>query len=345
MKFSGYPLSGIYVPNLVPFDEKGRIREPELRRMVRWLADKGVHGLYPNGSTGEFIRMSFEERLRVLEIIMDEVGDEVPVLAGATEGNLELTIRACERYHELGCVAASVTGPYYYKVSEDGIETFFRELARESPIDILAYNIPQFANEISVRTLRVLAEQCPRIIGVKDSSRDFPRLMTLINTIKSIRSDFTIFVGTEEMVLPTLMMGADGGTIATCGVVPEAILSLYSRFQEGNWKEARRIQFQILNLIESMFAAGNFPDGFRLAVELRGFAMGLPRQPLSGPGKSKLDKVRNEMACLLAECGARESEHLCGRTTEAKPSPSLDSLMVDRIVSEVMQKFQKDPTK
>src|SRR5512137_3219600 len=101
-------IQGIYTPNLVPFRADGRINEDELRRMINWLIEKGVSGLYPNGSTGEFIRLSFEERKRVIRIVAEENRGRVPILAGAAENNLAMILDACQTYADLGCVAVSI---------------------------------------------------------------------------------------------------------------------------------------------------------------------------------------------------------------------------------------------
>ena len=158
-------IQGIFTPNVVPFHDDHRINEGELRRYTNWLIEKGVTGLYPNGSTGEFIRISFEQRIRVVEIMADEARGRVPILAGAAEPNIDMVVQACKRYADLGCRAVSVTGPYYFKVSQHSIEHYFRELAAKSPIDILLYNIPQFSNEISLEVVKRLAMDCPRIVG------------------------------------------------------------------------------------------------------------------------------------------------------------------------------------
>jgi len=131
-------IRGIYTPNLVPFDDDGRINEGELRRMVNWLIEKGVSGLYPNGSTGEFIRLSFEERKRVIKIVADETRGRVPILAGAAEPNVIEILEMCRLCASLGCTAVSITGPYYFKVSQESIEHYFRDIAARSPIDILS---------------------------------------------------------------------------------------------------------------------------------------------------------------------------------------------------------------
>ena len=331
-------LSGIFTPTLVPFDAKGRINEGELRRMVNWLIEKGVSGLYPNGSTGEFIRLSLEERKRVIQIVAGENGGRVPVLAGAAEANMDMILEVSRVYADLGCAAVSVTGPYYYKVSQESIEHYFRELAKRSPIDIILYNIPQYSNEISVPVLTRLAMDCPRIIGVKDSSRDFPRFLSTLHLIKPQRPDFSCLIGCEEMLFPSLLMGADGGTIASSGVVPEVIVRLYRESVAGNIAEARRIQFKLLDLIEAMLTGTNFPEGFRAGMSLRGFDLGSTRQLLSPREQADLDGIRGKIACLLAECGFAEAASAC-RVAPQSPRPA--GVNMDQIVHEVLKTLGK----
>jgi 4-hydroxy-tetrahydrodipicolinate synthase len=349
-------IQGIFTPNLVPFLDDGRINEEELRRMINWLIEKGVSGLYPNGSTGEFIRLSFEERQRVIRIVADETRGRVPILAGAAESNLTMILEACRAYADLGCAAVSVTGPYYYKVSQESIEHFFRELARQSPIDIVLYNIPQFANEISLPVLTRLALDCPRIVGVKDSSRDFPRFLCTLRALKPRRPDFSCLIGCEEMLFPALLMGGDGGTIATSGVVPEVIMKLYREFRAGHWEEAKRIQFKLLDLINAMLYGTNFPEGFRAGMSLRGFKLGTTRQLLSPKEQCDLEEIRSRIACLLADCGFQEAAGACRRPSAGQVAPTSTAAMatsdvrlaagpsdLDRLVREIMQRLRPPP--
>jgi len=341
-------LKGIFTPNLVPFLDDGHINEDELRRMINWLIEKGVNGLYPNGSTGEFIRLSFEERKRVIQIVAEETRGRVPILAGAAEANLTLILEACRAYADLGCAAVSVTGPYYYKVSQESIEHFFRELARRSPIDIVLYNIPQFSNEISLPVVTRLALDCPRIVGIKDSSRDFPRFLCTLQAIKPQRPDFACLIGCEEILFPSLLMGADGGTIATSGVVPEVIMKLYGESIAGHWEEARRIQFKLLDLINAMLYGTNFPEGFRAGMSLRGFNLGTTRQLLSPKEQCDYEEIRSHIACILADCGFSEAASSCRRPgsaeissarTAEKTASASANLNVDELVREVMQRL------
>lgn len=344
----GPMIRGILTPNLVPFLDDGRINEDELRKMIHWLIEKGVSGLYPNGSTGEFIRLSFEERKRVIRIVAEETRGRVPILAGAAESNLTMILEACRTYADLGCTAVSITGPYYYKVSQESIEHFFRELARQSPIDIVLYNIPQFSNEISLPVLTRLALDCPRIVGVKDSSRDFPRFLCTLHAIKPQRPDFSCLIGCEEILFPALLMGGDGGTIATSGVVPEVIMKLYQEFLAGRWDEAKCIQFKLLDLVNAMLYGTNFPEGFRAGMSLRGFHLGTTRQLLSPREQSDLEDIRGKIACLLADCGFQEAAGACRRPAGSEPAQVLPGstptnaaapIQVDGLVREIMARL------
>lgn len=331
-------LTGIFVPNIVPYDARGRINEDELRRIVRWLAARGVSGFYPNGSMGEFIRLSYEERRTVVRIVSEEANG-LPILAGAAEPNVELVLEMCGYCADLGCRAVSITGPYYYKLTQASIEAYFRELAAKSPIDIVVYNIPLFANEISLPVLSRLAQDCPRIIGTKDTSKDMGRFQQTLHTIKRQRPDFAVLIGWEELLCTGLFMGADGGTLSSAGVAPEVVMSLYHAARAGRWDEAKRIQFELLDLFDLMVNAPNFPEGFRSGYELRGFQAGPARFPLAPDEAQLIAGLRGKLACALAGCGFSEAAKECQHGQTASP-PENSSMSIDTIVQAVIQQLQ-----
>jgi 4-hydroxy-tetrahydrodipicolinate synthase len=330
-------LTGIFVPNIVPYDAQGRISEEELRRIIRWLAAKGVTGFYPNGSMGEFIRLSYEERKRVVTIVAEEAKGR-PVLAGAAEPNVDLVLDMCRFCADLGCRAVSITGPYYFKLTQESIEAYFRELAAKSPIDIVIYNIPAFANEISVPVLKRLALDCPRIIGTKDTSRDMPRFQQVLHEIKPQRPDFAVLIGWEELLCATLFMGGDGGTLSSAGVVPEVVMKIYHEARAGHWAEAKRVQYKLLDLFSLMVNAPNFPEGFRAGYELRGFVPGRARFPLSAGELALMDGLRARLACVLTDCGFAEAAHAC-RNKTALPDRDLRAT-VEAIVRNLIRAHQ-----
>ncbi|MGJ8653789.1 MAG: dihydrodipicolinate synthase family protein [Opitutaceae bacterium] len=328
------PLKGIFTPNIVPYDEKGRINEDELRRIIRWLGDKGVTGFYPNGSMGEFIRLSYEERKQVVKIVSEEAGGR-PILAGAAEPNVDLVLEMCAYCADLGCRAVSITGPYYYKLTQESIEQYFRDIAEKSPIDIVIYNIPNFANEISIPVLKRLALDCPRIIGTKDTSGDFCRFQRILHEIKSQRPDFAALIGWEELLCTAMFMGADGGTVSSSGVVPEVLMKIYNDAVAGNWESAKQAQYKLLDLFSLMVNAPNFPEGFRAGYQLRGFNTGKARFPLSPDEYKLMDDIRGRMACVLTECGFSEAASKCQNVAVG----DLGRVDVEAIVRDVMRKI------
>src|SRR3954464_6216232 len=262
-------LTGIFTPNLVPLDARGEIDEAEFRRYVDWLIERGVHGLYPNGSTGEFTRFTAEERREIMRIVCDQTRGRVPVLAGAAEANTRETIRACETYHGYGARAVAIVSPFYYKLSPESVYAYFREIALNSPIDVTLYNIPMFASPIDVPTLQRLAE-VERVIGIKDSSGDVAFMGRMINAVRPHRPDFTFLTGWDVVLVPMMLMGADGGTNATSGVVPELMCRLYDLGAAHRWDEAIPLQLRLVELFDTMLFSADFPEGFRAAAELRG---------------------------------------------------------------------------
>lgn len=295
-------IEGIYTPHLVPFDDQGRINEPELRRYLDWLIAQGVNGLYPNGSTGEFTRLLPEERRRINQIVCEQAAGRVPVLAGAAEANVRETIKACETYHDFGARAVAIVSPYYYRLSPESVYAYFREIALNSPIDVTLYNIPMFASPIDVPTIRRLAE-FERICGIKDSSGDLAHMMRMIAAVRPSRPDFVFLTGWEVVLVPMLLLGCNGGTHASSGIVPELTRRLFELTRAGRIEEAVHLQYRLLELFDVMLFSADFPEGFRTAVELRGFNFGRSRQPLSSAQQVDRAAVQRVLQCILADNG------------------------------------------
>jgi len=367
-------LQGIFTPNLVPHGPGGEINEPELRRYVDWLIDKGVHGLYPNGSTGEFTRFTPEERRRIVAVIADQNRGRVPILAGAAEANVKETLSACEYYASLGVRAVAIVAPFYYKLSPASVYAYFREIGRNTPVDVTLYNIPMFASPIDVPTVRRLSEECERIVAIKDSSGDIPHMIRMMQAVRPNRPDFSFLTGWDAALMPMLLIGCDGGTNASSGVVPEMTRKLYdltvgqafqpdrSRIRENSGvshaslqnshefcyapgqagkpdllDEARRLQYDLVTLFDTMIYSAEFPEGFRAAVELRGFRMGRGRQPLSDEQKTDLATLSNTLQCLLAAHGFTD-EPIGGCPTDGD---AVDPAEVSRIVQDVVAELRR----
>lgn len=294
-------ISGILTPNITPVDASGRIDEDRLRGYVDWLIERGVDGIYPNGSTGEFVRFTAEERRRIVQIVLEQAAGRVPILAGAAEANVHATIEACETYGEMGVRAVAIVAPFYYRLSDEGVYAYFREIADHVSVDVTLYNIPLFASPIEVPTAIRLASECPRVVGIKDSSGDLPNMMRMIAAIRPIRPDFSFLTGWEACLAPMLIAGADGGTNATSGVVPELTRAIHRSVVAGNHAEAMRLQYQLLPLFDAMISLGEFPEGFRAGVRSRGWNLGPGRVPLSEKQKEAVARTQREIDALVSD--------------------------------------------
>ena len=297
---SATSISGILTPLMVPLSPNGDINEEELRRYIDWLIDKGVHGLYPNGSTGEFTRFSAEERRRIIKIVCDQTANRVPVLAGAAEANIRETLDACSAYHDFGARAVAIVSPFYYKLSPESVFAYFREIAINSPIDVTLYNIPLFASPIDNETVCRLAE-FDRIIGIKDSSGDLASMTRMIRSIRPHRPDFLFMTGWDAVLVPMLMAGCQGGTHATSGIVPEITRAIYDLTKKSDFDKALSLQKQLLELFDTTFCAADFPEGFRSAINQRGFDFGKGRQPLTEQQAQVLTVATEKIRLLIQQ--------------------------------------------
>ena len=213
--------------------------------------------------------------------------------------NTRETIRACEHYHALGVTAVAIVSPFYYKLSPDGVYAYFKEIADNSPADITLYNIPMFASPIDVDTVGRLADECPNVKGIKDSSGDLPNMMRMIARVRPTRPDFSFLTGWEAALMPMLLIGCDGGTHATSGIVPELTRKLFEDTVAGRIDEARRLQYQLLPLFDKMLYSAEFPEGFRAALRLRGFEPGASRQPKSVVQQQQLSELAQQLQQML----------------------------------------------
>lgn len=344
-------LQGVFTPNMIPLDDRGEIDEAELRRYTDWLIEHGVHGLYPNGSTGEFTRFTPEERRLTIEIMVDQAAGRVPVLAGAAEANVRETIRACEHYHRVGARAVAIVAPFYFKLSPTSVYAYFKEIGRNTPIDVTLYNIPAFASPIDVPTVQRLSEEFPKIVAIKDSSSDLSHMMRMIQAVRPNRPDFAFLTGWDALLVPSLLIGCDGGTHATSGVVPELTRKLYDLAVGGQYQQAVELQYRLLTLFDAIIYSAEFPEGVRAALKLRGFDMGRGRQPMPEDQEVKVAKLADALACILAAegftpppaggCPPRPGQSGGAQSSGGRSGGRGEVDQVSRIVAEVIGELRR----
>ena len=296
-------LEGIFTPNVVPLADDGSINEPELRRYVDWLIASGVHGLYPNGSTGEFTRFT---RRRAEA----DRGDRLPAGGRPRAGAGRSGRGECPRDACGPARPTPATGPGRWPSSRRSITSsvprsvyaYFREIALNSPIDVTLYNIPMFASPIDVPTIRRLAE-FPRIVGIKDSSGDMAFMMRMIAAVRPVRPDFTFLTGWEAVLVPMLLIGCDGGTNATSGVVPELTRKIYDLTRAGRSTRRCGCSTACWSCSTRCSTRPIFPRASARRWNCAASAWARSRQPKSEKQKVDFAALQDVLRCILAEFG------------------------------------------
>jgi 4-hydroxy-tetrahydrodipicolinate synthase len=228
--------------------------------------------------------------------------------------------------------------PFYYQIGSEAVYTYFKEIADNSPIDVTLYNIPLFASPIDVDTVARLADDCERVIGIKDSSGDLPQMMRMISRIRPNRPEFSFLTGWDPILVPMMWAGADGGTNASSGVVPELTSKIYQLSSSGEWDLARDLQFRLLRLFDAMILNSEFPEGFREAIKLRGFDTGTGRQPQGPVLTAKLQQLNRDLSTLLHEEGFTQAVNEGSPTSSAAPIANDN---IDTIVQGVLAELSR----
>ena len=267
-------LRGIIPPMVTPFANNGDIDEDGLRSEVQVLLGAGVDGLAVCGSTGEGHTLSPEETAQVCRVVIEEVGDRVPVIAGIIQDSTRSVLRYAEPLGEIGVAALQVTPVHYlFAPGEEGHFAFYREIGRVTGLPIIIYNVVPW-NTLSPHTLMRLTE-VPEVVGVKQSGGDMHALAQLIELNDR---DIKIFSAIDDLLYPSFVLGADGAIAAICTVLPDLCVPLLHAFRDDNHVTARDIHRRILPVWRVL----NRPDMIsrvKAAIELRGRRVGSARHP------------------------------------------------------------------
>jgi 4-hydroxy-tetrahydrodipicolinate synthase len=288
---------GIYVAMLTPFTADGEINEEELRRIVDFQITAGVHGLFPISSVGEYIHMSREEKIRMMEIIADQNRGRVRLTPGVGSSLPAESIILARKAKELGCDGVVAAPPYFYQLSQENIEKYFESIADAVDIPMILYNIPLFTQPLSYDVVKRLARR-NNIVGMKDSSGSMVDFLHFLDKVRIIGEDINILTGREETLFPCLMVGGRGCMTATSGILPEIMVGIYEAWKADDYARARELQFSILLVVRAMFSLP-FPLGFKVAMEMRGFAMGPPKQPLSDAERFKYRTMKARIEKIM----------------------------------------------
>ena len=289
--------TGVGTALVTPFTKSGDLDEQGVRRLGRRQIDAGIHFLVPCGTTGESPTLSDAERIRVVEILVDEANGEVPVLAGAGSYNTREVIQLGDEMRRAGASGLLSVAPYYNKPSQEGLYLHFRAIAESTPLPIIVYNIAgRTGVNVETPTLARLAE-LPNIVGVKEASGNIAQMADVCRTLPA---DFLVLSGDDAVTLPLMAIGGRGVISVASNEIPGEMVQMVEAAERGDFEAARAVHHRIMPLMQVNFVEGN-PGPVKAAMAAMGLLEEVFRLPMCPPkseSKAKIVKVLKELDLL-----------------------------------------------
>ena len=235
------------------YDKEGNISPKGVQALTRYFVEKGVKGIYVNGSSGECIYQSVEDKKIVLENVMKAAEGKLTVIAHVACNNTKDSQELARHAESLGVDAIAAIPPIYFHLPEYAIAQYWNDISSAAPnTDFVIYNIPQLAGVALTMGLFEEMRKNPRVIGVKNSSMPVPDIQMFK---QAAGEDYIIFNGPDEQFMSGRVIGAEGAIGGTYGAMPELFLKLDEHVKNGEIEKARELQHAINAIIYKMCSA------------------------------------------------------------------------------------------
>jgi 4-hydroxy-tetrahydrodipicolinate synthase len=291
MEMKPLGLKGVIPPVVLPLHADEEIDEPALRREARFLLDSGVDALLVNGATGEGAMVTPEESRRICAAVVEEAGGRVPVIAGVLADSTRAAVHLGALAREAGASALLVAPVHFLNLPpREGLTGFFRTIGREVGLPIVLYNVVPLLN-LSPDLCLELAE-IPEVVAVKQSNDNFHELADLL---RRAHGRLTVLTAIEDLLFPSLVLGAPGMLVAIAALLPELCVGLYRAVQAGDLAAARQLHERILPVVQAVLVEENFPATMKAGLALRGRPVGPPRSPLLPSSRESEARIRRSL--------------------------------------------------
>jgi 4-hydroxy-tetrahydrodipicolinate synthase len=276
---------------VTPF-RRGVVDEVALRNLVEDQIANGVDGLVPVGTTGESPTLSFEEHLRVIEVVIEAVAKRVPVIAGTGSNSTQEAIELSLAAKKLGADGQLQVTPYYNKPSQDGLYRHFKAIVDACPLPTVLYNVPgRTGCDLLPETIARLAE-LSAVVAVKEATGSATRASQVLARIPS---RIAVLSGDDAAAFPLFALGAKGVISVVSNVAPALMSAMWDAAAAGQWDRARALHFKLLPLSEGLFIESN-PVPVKAALAIMGRIADELRPPLYPMVGANRDKVRGYLA-------------------------------------------------
>lgn len=283
-------LAGVFPYLVSPIGSDGKVKENVLRSLIDHLIKCGVHGLTPLGSTGEFAYLTWEQRKKIIEVVIDTTSGRVPVVAGVAHTSIHEAVRQAKEVEAMGADAILAIMESYFPVSAEGVVSYFKSIGEAVSCPIVLYTNPSFSStNLSLEIFEELAK-VPNIRYLKDASANTGNLLTTMNHVgKKIK----VFSASAHIPLFVMMLGGVGWMAGPSCVIPRQSVKLYELACAKRWDEAILLQKKLWG-INQIFQKYSLAPCIKACLELQGFAVGdpiPPLQPLRGKALKEVGEV------------------------------------------------------
>ena len=286
------------------YDEEGNISPERVRALTEYHIKKGVKGVYVNGSSGECIYQSVEDRKITLENVMAVAKGKLTVIAHVACNNTKDSVELAKHAESLGVDAIAAIPPIYFRLPEYAIAKYWNDMSAAAPnTDFVIYNIPQLAGVALTQNLFAEMRKNPRVIGVKNSSMPVQDIQMFK---AAAGNDYIIFNGPDEQFISGRVIGAEGGIGGTYGVMPELFLKMDELVKANKLEEAREVQYAANEVIYKMCSAhGNMYGVIKEMLRINeNLDLGGVREPLPQLIESDFE-IAKEAAKMVKEAVAK----------------------------------------
>lgn len=286
------------------YDKNGEISPEKIRALTQFFIDKGVKGLYTNGSSGECIYQSVSDRKTVIENVMAVAKGKLTVINHVACNNTKDSCELAAHSEALGVDAIAAIPPIYFRLPDYAIAKYWNDISDAAPnTDFIIYNIPQLAGVALSRSLFAEMRKNPRVVGVKNSSMP-------VQDIQMFKldagDDYVIFNGPDEQFISGRLIGAEGGIGGTYGAMPELFLKLDELLMAKDLETARKLQFAVNSIIYKMVSGkANLYAVIKEILRINeNLDLGSVRAPLFNLGKED-EAIAREAAAMIVEAGKK----------------------------------------
>lgn len=284
---------GTGVALVTPFDEKGEIDFKSLKKLLKHTS-KGVDYYVVMGTTGESVTLSTDEKKRVLQFVIDNNPNKLPIVFGIGGNNTKNVLDTLQATDFKGIDAILSVSPYYNKPSQEGIYQHFKAVADASPVPVILYNVPgRTASNLTAETTLRLAQH-KNIIGVKEASGNIEQCMRIS---RDMPKDFLLISGDDLLTVPIYSMGGKGVISVLANALPVAFKKMKEHAFAGNYTKANQEQFKLLDINGPMYEESN-PVGVKQLLQEIGVCSNhvrLPLVPASEGLKKKIKSIYEKM--------------------------------------------------